>query len=554
MQLPSFLTLVWGRERIPVFGVARWFPYARPRNWGLIQFAEVLCFFAHSCESGAWIHLYLGATPKGVAVKNLPFVKTACMLFALCAATAINGFAQTQIFEIIFWGTNGEYPVAPLVQGTDGNLYGTTSSEGGGGHGSGTVFRVTPSGTMNAIHTFCEQSSCTDGAYPASGLALATDGNLYGTTNSGGANGAGTVYRITPDGKFSTLYSFCPKGNCNDGALPGGLIQATNGNLFGTTSSGGSKGEGTIFEMTLEGTLTTLHTFCEKVGCTDGAVPLGTLVEGSDGNFYGTTNGGGANNNRGTVFKMTPAGTFTTLYSFCAAPNCADGAAPYAGLVQGANGNFYGTTAYGGADIGICKSEGCGTVFEITPLGKLTNLHTFCENSSYCSDGEVPIGALMLATNGNFYGTTAYGGGDGGDIFEMTPTGGLAPWCDFGGGFGVGPATPQAGVVQGTDGNLFGTSENGGIGIGDVFGFSSGLAPFVETLPTTGKAGTTVMILGNNLTGSTSVTFDGISALFTAASDTEITATVPAGAATGLVEVTTPSGTLNSNVAFRVTQ
>jgi len=272
---------------------------------------------------------------------------------------------------------------------------------------------------------------------------------------------------------------------------------------------------------------------------------LAGLVQAADGNLYGTTFYGGAYG-IGTVFKITPGGTLTTLHSF----DGTDGGNPEAGLVQASNGNLYGTTFYGGD---------YGTVFEITPGGALTTLHSF---AGYPTEGSNPGAALVQATDGNLYGTTMDGGAnnscnvDGvvgcGTIFEITPEGTLITLHNLDGTDGE---FPQGGLVQHTNGTLYGTTNQGGAnGDGTVFSLSIGLGPFVETAPTSGPVGTSVIILGTNLTGATSADFNGTAAPFTVVSSTEITTTVPAGATTGMVQVTTPSGTLYSNLAFQVTE
>jgi len=468
---------------------------------------------------------------KGHSLGQVGLWKTICIALVLCAAAVVASPATTFTTLVSFDGTNGEFPeYAPLVQGLHGNLYGTTAY--GGANGEGTVFKITPGGTLTTLHSF----DSTDGEYPYAGLVQATSGNFHGTTSGGGANGYGTVFKITPGGTLTTLHSF----DSADGAYPyAGLVQATNGNFYGTTSGGGANGYGTVFKITPEGTLTTLYSFCAQPNCTDGATPYATLVQATNGNFYGTTEIGGANG-YGTVFKITARGTLTTLYSFCAQPNCSDGATPYAGLVQATNGNFYGTTFNGGAD-------GYGTVFKITPRGMLTRLRSFDG-----TDGASPIAGLVQATDGNFYGTTEIGKPNGeGTVFEITARGTLTTLHSFAGADG---AFPFAGLAQGTNGNFYGTAYEGGTANdGTVFSLSVGLGPFVETLPTSGKVGTKIIILGNNLTGASSVTFNGTAATFTVVENSEITTTVPTGATTGTVEVTTPKGTLKSNVPFRVT-
>ena len=260
--------------------------------------------------------------------------------------------AQTLTKLLDFNGADGDFPyLAGLIQGTDGNFYGTT--DGGGVYEQGTVFKVTAGGTLTTLYTFCSQIYCTDGAAPEAGLVQATDGNFYGTTYSGGTYGQGTVFRITATGDLSTLYNFCSQSGCADGADPeAGLVQGTDGNLYGTTSYGGitdsCDGCGTVFKITLAGQLTTLHSF-DYVD--DGAYPQAGLVQATDGSFYGTTNIGGASGiAAGTVFGITSAGQLTTLYAFCQT-DCTDGAYPQAGLMQATDGNLYGTTSFGGNNV-----------------------------------------------------------------------------------------------------------------------------------------------------------------------------------------------------------
>jgi uncharacterized repeat protein (TIGR03803 family) len=495
---------------------------------------------------------------QAVRVSKPNWWKTACAVFVLCAAMAIGSPAQTFNTLVSFDGTNGENAYyGSLVQGLDGNLYGTTSA--GGANGYGTVFKVIPSGTLTTLHSF----DGNDGANPHAGLVLATNGKFYGTTGSGGTStncygGCGTVFEITPTGTLTALHSFA--GYPIEGANPmAGLVQATDGNFYGTTEAGGANnscsiggvtGCGTVFKITPSGTLTTLHSF----DVTDGLQPLAGLVQATNGNFYGTTASGGGSSISGTIFKITPAGVLTTLHSFGINK---DGKFPYAALVQATDGSFYGTTVEGGTN-DTCDGA-CGTVFKITAGGTLTTLHSFDG-----TDGEYPYAGLVQATNGNFYGTTSRGGADSscsiggvtgcGTVFEITPTGTLTALHSFA-GYPTDGANPMAGLVQATDGNFYGTSELGGAyDDGTVFSLAAGLGPFVKTLPTFGTVGAAVKILGTNLTGATSVTFNGVVATFTAVSSSLITTTVPAGATTGTVQVTTPSGTVSSNVPFRVVQ
>jgi uncharacterized repeat protein (TIGR03803 family) len=448
----------------------------------------------------------------------------------LCASGPLP--AQTFTTLVNFNYTNGANPYfMSLVQGTDGNLYGTT--EGGGANDSGTVFKVTPTGTLTTLYSFCAKTNCTDGSVPFGGLVLGTDGNFYGTTSEGGiiadpcGGDCGTVFKISPAGKLTTLHSF----DSTDGSTPyGPLVQATNGNFYGTTQSG------TVFSITPAGKLTTLVT---------GGAGGYALIQATNGNFYGA-GGGGPD---GTLFSVTSRGTLTTLHSF----DGTDGSDPFGPLVQASNGSFYGTTSQGGAH-DLCNGEifvGCGTVFEITPGGTLTIVHSFD-----ASDGCYPNGSMIQATNGNFYGTTVYGDTAGGcyltpgTIFSITSGGTLTTVHSFDNTEGE---NPSGGLFQATNGTFYGTAFQGGAnGDGTIFSLSLGLGPFVETLPTSGNVGATVMILGTNLTGATALTFNGTAAVFKVVSSSEITTTVPTGATTGAVKVVTPSGALSSNASFRV--
>jgi uncharacterized repeat protein (TIGR03803 family) len=460
-------------------------------------------------------------------------------VFLMCIATTAASSAQTFKSLASFDGTNGYYPhdVSP-VQGFDGDFYGTTL---GYASNAGTIFKIDAKGTLTSLHSF---DFFDDGAYPWAGLALGFDGNFYGTTSQSGGNGSGTVFKFTAGGTLTTLYNFCAQTNCTDGSTPqAGLVQATDRNFYGTTYSGGANGYGTIFKITAGGTLTTLYSFNNS----DGADPYAGLVQGVDGNFYGTTQYGGAYD-YGTVFKITPGGTLTTLHSF----DYTDGANPLATLLQASDRNFYGTTEGGGTN-GNCP-EGCGTVFKVTPTGTLTTVYSFCAQTN-CTDGQYPLAGLVQATNGNFYGEAAgvYGiNPNYGTVFTITPGGSLTTLHSFDGSDGW---LPTGGLVQVTDGSFYGTTQLGGTdGFGTIFSLAVGLSPFVETLPPSGAVGAKVVILGNNLTGTTAVKFDGTAATFTVVSATEIRTTVPTGAKSGKVQVTTPHGTLTSNVVFTVKQ
>jgi uncharacterized repeat protein (TIGR03803 family) len=320
---------------------------------------------------------------------------------------------------------DGGSPAGPLVLGTDGDFYGITESGGTGAgcyaaNACGTAFKITPNGTLTTIYNWCSQPNCADGHYgefpEAATFVHATDGNFYGTNESGGALGAGTAFKLTPSGSLTTLHTFCSQTNCLDGGNPVGLIQAVDGNFYGVNYDGGTVGVGTVYKITPTGALTTLYSFCSQTNCTDGAYPSGPVIQAADGSFYGTTTFGGANVNStacmaqesggycGTVFEITSAGTLTTIYNFCSLANCADGASPDFSLVQATDGNFYGATVGGGND--SCNnfgSPGCGTIFKVTPRGTLTTLNSFD------AEFQTPE-ALFQATSGTFYGVTAEGG------------------------------------------------------------------------------------------------------------------------------------------------
>ena len=284
------------------------------------------------------------------------------LLWAAALVLPVVGAQAAVVFTTLYsftGGNDGANPEAALVQGSDGNFYGTTS--GGGaytnqyGQGLGTVFKISTNGALASLYSF---TGTNDGATPYAGLVQGSDGNFYGTTESGGAHtnqygqGLGTVFKISANGAFTSLYSFT---GGNDGEYPyAGLVQGSDGSFYGTTEYGGTNGYGTVFKISAKGAYTHLYSF----GGNDGANPEAALVQGSDGYFYGTTRGGGSYGpyGGGTVFRITTTGALSTLYSFTGGN---DGAQPFAGLVQGSDGNFYGTTAYGG-------QGGAGTVFKLT--------------------------------------------------------------------------------------------------------------------------------------------------------------------------------------------
>jgi uncharacterized repeat protein (TIGR03803 family) len=470
---------------------------------------------------------------------------------AFCLAAAIASPAQTLTTLYTFDYYHGRRPSSPLVQGLNGNLYGATFY--GGNSDDGTVYEITPSGTLTSLHSFCAQTDCTDGVNPGE-LILGRDGNFYGVTPIGGANsdpndcpfGCGTVFKSTPGGSVTTLYNFCAQKGCADGFMPNGLVQGTDGNLYGTTNPY-SQGFcpnciGSIFKLTPQGVLTTLYNFCSQNNCADGQNPEPGLIQASNGNFYGTTLSG-------VIFEVTSAGKYSVLYTF------KYGSSDPGPLVQGSNGNLYGVTNFGGAYHN-------GSVFRITLDGKFFNLYSFCRQSG-CPDGYAPAGWLVQGTDGNLYGTTSAGGANTntndcptgcGTIFSLSPAGtftNLYNFCSLANcADGDGPGL---GMIQGTDGKFYGNTGVNYYGPeGTIFSFDMGLGPYIEAQTNFGNVGRQIAILGNNLSSTTAVSFNGTSATFQILSDTLVRATVPAGATTGAIQLTNSSGPLSTKVPFIV--
>jgi uncharacterized repeat protein (TIGR03803 family) len=436
-------------------------------------------------------------------------------------------YAQAQGFSVIYtFGDHSGDPLNPqsvgvIAQGRDGNLY-TTTPHGGSTGSRGTAFRITPGGKVTVLDSFDLSHII------FSGLTLGTDGNFYGSTYGGGL--FGTVFKITPQGKLTLLHNFTGH---KDGAHPfPPPVQGADGNFYGTTSSRGTKNGGTAYKITPSGKLTTIFEFDGKNGY---PLPASPLVQGTDGNFYGTTQQGGDASNDGVVFRLTPSGKFTVLHPF----DSTDGSHPDSALVQASDSNFYGTTKAGG-------NFNLGVAFKITPEGGLTVLHHFA-----AKDGGVPWG-LVQATDGNLYGVTQESGKDGyGTIYKLTLNGKFSVIHTFS---LVTGAYPSVALIQHTNGILYGDTYQGGAhDSGVFFKLKIGAAPFVSLLPILGKVGATIEFLGQGFTGTTGVSFNGTAATFNVVSSTYLTAVVPVGATTGYVTVTTPGGTVTSNRIFRVT-
>jgi len=410
------------------------------------------------------------------------------------ALVAVAGFSSTAAAQQLttlysFTGSgagDGANPEAGLIADPAGNLYGTTrfggviTTESCRPLGCGTVFQLTPSGTLNVLYSF----SGSDGAQPFAGLIADTAGNLYGTTWGGGAPcivtiGCGTVFQLDPSGSLTELHSFT---NGSDGGHPvAGLIADAAGNLYGTTQNGGDGGYGTVFRLDPSGTLIVLHSF---TGGSDGRYPDGGLIADAAGNLYGTTRGElspppGCTRDCGTVFQLTPSGGLNVLHSFTGG---SDGGTPGAGLLADEAGNLYGTTSAGG-DRTNCAAQfidGCGTVFQLDSSGTLTVLYNFTGGS----DGGNPDAALIADAAGNLYGTTQNGGAAEscnrpagcGTVFQLTPSGTLNGLHIFTGSDGAYPITD---LLADAAGNLYGTT---GAGTGCIGGGACGTV-FELTVP-----------------------------------------------------------------------
>ncbi len=392
---------------------------------------------------------------RAISRMRAPALRAAFVLAAVLTASLTASPLQAQTFAVVhsFNGKDGGWPLNGLIQASDGNLYGTTNQGGGtAGEGGGTIFKITPSGTLTTLYVFCSKPNCADGQEP-SGVIEGRDGNFYGTTYNGGSNNYGTVFKMTPSGVLTTLHLFSFESG---GYFPlGGVIEGTDGNFYGTTTVGGATAQedwGVVYKITSTGLFTVLHSFVFS----DGEIPSSSLLQASDGNLYGTAWGGGPNGG-GIIFKITTNGTFSTLYSFCAQTNCADGELPNGGaLIQATDGDLYGVTNSGGFN-------SRGTVFRITLGGALTTLYSFCSQPG-CADGAKPYAALVQGSDGKLYGTTVNGGpANDGATFQITTDGTFTPIYDF---------CPQtgcldgdllyAGLTQHTNGGLYGAAYHGG--------------------------------------------------------------------------------------------
>jgi uncharacterized repeat protein (TIGR03803 family) len=469
----------------------------------------------------------------------------------ILSAVVASVSLQAQTYSVLYNfspGTKSGDPSNPqstgqITQGRDGNLWTTTPD--GGSFGGGAAINITPSGAL-VVFSFNNPP----GVLPFGGLTLGTDGNFYGTTESGGTIGQGTLFKLTSTGSLTTLYNFgtC-KSPCKEGLFPRTPpVEGSDGNFYGTTfDTNDGTNDGVVYKLTSAGKFSTIYAFA--FGGTQGFNPQAPLIQGADGNLYGTaasggittspTNCWGSSSSCGTVFKVTTGGKLTTIYKF----DQTHGAGPLSPVIQGTDGNFYGTTSAGG-------TSGLGVVFKLTSAGVITVLHNFIG-----SDGETPLAGLVQANDGNFYGVASAGGSLGfGTIFKVTSTSDhtFSVVFDFDQTRGQ---TPEVALFQNTNGILYGDTFKGGAdGAGVFYSLNISAAQFASLQNRSGKVGSTVSILGQGFTGSTAVTFGGVNATtFTVVSDNYMTANVPTGGKTGTVTVVRPSGSLNSIQQFKVT-
>jgi hypothetical protein len=474
------------------------------------------------------------------------------VLTTTVAFTAISAHAQFTVLNSFGapGGANTANPIGVIAQGEDGSLYSTSIPSPGGTPEDGQVYKVTTAGVGKVLTTFCTGSSgCTNGFSSVSGLVMRPDGHFLGTTlsNSWTETGFGTIFDVSPTGTLTTLYNFT--GEADGGFSQSGPIVGPDGAFYGVTSSS-NVNCGTIYRLTSVPTV--IHTFTSAAEKTNGCAPYGALVLGTDGSFYGTTPFQGPNG-YGTVFKVTYRPGQSTLFTVLASFDSTTGP-PVGALVEGNDGNFYGVTnANFYSETGV--TDKYGAIYRVTPEGVLTVVHVF----NGTTDGAYPGAALIAASDGNLYGTAQAPG----TLFQVTLSGGFSVVQSFSGTEGFDPTS----IVQHTNGLLYGVTTYGGAveglsyacgyeyngGCGIFYSWNGNLPAFVSTVQLMGPVGSTVEILGQGFTSTSTVSFNGVAATATVQSGTALWTTVPAGATTGSVTVTTSSGTLTSNRQFIVT-
>jgi uncharacterized repeat protein (TIGR03803 family) len=431
-----------------------------------------------------WLDLKRCSSMMAQNITSNRSMRTLLLLLILVAVGSASGQQQepTSYTESVLYSfcsqancADGWGPYASLIEDASGSFYGTTihggSNEDLCSRGCGTVFKLDALGNYIVLHNFCSQPNCSDGNTPYGSLTKDASGNIYGTAQFGGINsiGGGTVFKLDSAGNYTVLYKFCSLANCTDGEQPfAGLIEDASGNLYGTTSLGGAYNSGTVFKLDSAGNYTVLYNFCSQANCADGWGPYAGLIEDASGNLYGTTFWGGGTIDGGTVFKLDSAGNYTVLHTFCSQVNCTDGYHPYAGLIKDASGSLYGTTYNGGAtNNGL--APGGGTVFKLDSAGQFTVLHMFCSQPN-CTDGGGPQSSLIEDSSGNFYGTTSIGGahegaglGGEGTTFKLDNVGNYTVLYSFCSQANcTDGSSPYAGLIEDASGNIYGTTISGG--------------------------------------------------------------------------------------------
>ena len=435
-------------------------------------------------------------------------------------------YAQTYTDMHDFNNTDGccaNYP-SMLVQGQDGNIYGATTS--GGSNSFGNIFKITPGGTFTNLFSF----GGTQGLGPQGGISLGFDGNFYGTTYQGGTGSSGVIFKVTPSGTETVLYNFT---NGNDGGFPRTPpVQAPDGNLYGVTGS--SSPNQVLYKLTPSGTFSVITTVPSQ--------SYSPLLVGTDGNLYGTTRFGGTFN-AGTAFQFSPTKKkLKIIHSF---NSSTEGGGPYGPLMQGVDGKLYGTTSAGGSGSG-------GTVFQMSTAGKLVVLVSFSTINN--ANGATPFSGVVQGSDGFLYGVASVGGANNlGTLFKVSTTGAnFTVLHNFATADGD---TPLSTPLLHTNGKIYGLTDHGGshTSYGVFYSFDNGLKPFTEQFVLySGKVNDTVTLLGQGFSNATGVKFGSGAGSFVASTDAYMTATVDAGATTGTITVLEPGGNLITPQKYKI--